>query len=110
MIKRLKDSALSRAIALAVNRKIRLFGRVERLRLNTEEKSIEMELTLKGERETLRATIRNYRIVREEERYFLSAGELATSREWIDIAVREYLGPLRVELPEKYAKMIERIF
>ena len=49
MLKALKDKALSKAIETAINLKIKEFGKMLKLNLNSLKKTIELELMLKGE-------------------------------------------------------------
>ena len=106
MLREIKDKALSRCIAFAFNSRLKKFGKIIHLELESQKRSIEMEILLKGEREPLRAEITRYDILKEEGKYFLTIRKIVTSREWINLLAEEYLEGERIELPEHYGKML----
>jgi len=108
MIARLKDKALSQAIAYAINRKIEKFGTVSSLRIDSVEKRIGMELELRGEPGPIHLTVHGYQLLESEGHFFLAAERIESSREWIDIAAREYLRGQRVEIPQRFAGVIRK--
>jgi hypothetical protein len=109
MIRRLKDRALSHGITLALNTKLQRFGRVLHMEIDTQEKSIEMELALRGEREPIHLRVQRYAIRQEGERFLLVGEGIVTSREWINELIDAHLPEPSVEIPERYAKMLAAI-
>jgi len=109
VILRLKDQAISKALALAINAKISSYGSVTKLRLNSCSRIIEVELDLKGEVMPLRLTLRDYRFVHREGKLYLSIGTIESSRRWIESLADDYLRNREVELPERYGKLIEKL-
>ena len=109
MIRKIKDKTLSQGIALAVDAKIKRYGKMLKLELDSKDKSIRMEILLKGEIEPLHVQIRRYEILEEEGRHYLLAEEIHTSREWINVIAQEYLASRRFEIPQQYAKMLKLI-
>ena len=109
MIRKIKDKTLSQGVALALNAKIKRYGKMLKLELDSKEKSIRMEILLKGESEPLHVHVRHYEILEEEGRHYLLAEEIHTSREWINTVAREYLSGQRFEIPEQYAKMLKLV-
>jgi hypothetical protein len=101
-----RDKALSKGVELAVNSRIRRFGKVLKFQLDSREKTIELEILLKGEHEPLRVTVERYEIVEEGGRYYLLAENIVTSREWINTVAESYLVGQRFEIPERYAKIL----
>ncbi|WP_457571734.1 hypothetical protein [Desulfovulcanus sp.] len=77
--------------------------------LNSELKTIKFEVLLKGEIEPLMITINNYEIFTENDKYFIRAKEITTSREWINIIAEQYLKEQNFEIPEQFAKMLKII-
>jgi len=107
MIGRIKDKALSRCIAFAFRTKIGSFATMRDFRLDTRGKRIEMLLLLKGEETPMHIVIEEYEIVREDGEYFLRAGRIVSSKEWINEMAALYLRKLRLPIPEQYAKMLK---
>jgi hypothetical protein len=102
----LKDRALSKGVELAINARLKRFGKMLRFQLDSQKKTIELEVLLKGERDPLRVTVEHYEILREGEKYYLLAERIVTSREWINTVAENYLAGQRFEIPERYAKML----
>ncbi|WP_457607854.1 hypothetical protein [Nitratifractor sp.] len=109
MIGSIKDSALSRALALAMGTYLQEVGEVRDLRLDTREKNIELTLLLRGEPAPVSLRVESYEIVEEEGRYYLRAGKLSCSREWIELIAARHLPKLRIEIPARYAKMLKKV-
>jgi len=104
MFKSLKDKALSKAVIAAVNLE---YGKMLKLNLDSTNKTIELEIMLKGEKEPLKVFVNSYEISEEDGKYFLYAKDIKTSREWINIIAENYLKGEKIELPEKIAKTLQ---
>ena len=107
MFRGLKDKALSKSLEVAINFKIKEYGEMLKLNLDSQNKTIEFTIILKGEKEALEVFINNYEISEEEGKYYLYAKDIKTSREWINIVAENYLKGEKVELPEKIAKTLQ---
>jgi hypothetical protein len=77
------------------------------LKVDSETKSLSMELMLKGEFEQLNVAIGKYSIIEEDDKLFLKIEELSTNREWLNIIIDTYLKENKIELPKKYASLLE---
>jgi hypothetical protein len=77
------------------------------LKVDSETKSLSMELMLKGEFEQLKVAIGKYSIIEEDDKLFLKIEELSTNREWLNIIIDTYLKENKIELPKKYASLLE---
>lgn len=104
-----KDKALSVAILSILNKKIKLFGHVSDLKLNTNKKTIKLNVELKGELEPLLVVVNRYEIKEIEEKYYLIVYDIETSREWINLLSKEYFSSKKFEIPEKFVKTIKII-
>ena len=109
MIRKLKDRTLSRGLLLLFNTRMKSLGEILELRLDSGGKRIELEILLRGEREPIRVRVEGYTIRQEGDHYLLGAEEIVTSREWINHLAERYLQERKVEIPERYAKMLMRI-
>jgi hypothetical protein len=103
----LKDKALSKSLETVINLKIKEYGKMLKLNLNSKEKSIDCEIMLKGEKEPLQVYVNNYIISEEDGKFHLYAEDIKISREWINIVVENYLKNQKIELPEKIAKTLQ---
>ena len=105
MIHTLRDKTVSKCAAYLFNARIKEFGNLLAFELNSKKRTIEMEIILKGETEPLHVLIRNYKIIQEGEKSFITAEQIDTSREWINTAVERYSKKLHLEIPAEYAKI-----
>jgi hypothetical protein len=109
MFRGLKDKALSKSLEFAINQKIKDYGKMLKLNLNSKDKTIEFEIMLKGEKESLIVYIDNYMISEENGKFHLYAEDVRTSREWINIVAENYLKNQKIEVPDKIAKTLQTL-
>ena len=107
MFGKLKDKALSKSLEVAINLKIKEYGEMLKLNLNSKEKTIEFEVMLKGEKEPLKVYVNEYVVSEEDGKHYLFAKDIKTSREWINVVAENYLKGEKVEIPEKIAKTLQ---
>ncbi len=77
--------------------------------LDSENKSIDMEVLLEGETEALSVKVERYELAEEDGKYFLKIFGLETSRAWINTLAGTYLEGKTFEIPEEHAKMLKVI-
>ena len=65
MFKKIKDVALSKGVKMAINNQIKEYGKMLKLNLDSNQKSIEMEVLLDGEHEPLKVHVKNYEMTEE---------------------------------------------
>ncbi len=104
-----KDVALSIAIKNIVSSKIDKFGEVSKLELDSQLKTMLVEVELKGDTSPLEVVVEKYSIEERDEAYFLKIHEVKTSREWLNIVIKEYIDSQEFELPSKYIKLIKAV-
>ena len=104
-----KDKALSKAILTILNKKLKKFGIISELKLDTKSKKITFKVGLKGELEPLLVTVHRYEIREIEEKYYLVAHDIETSREWINLLAKEYFDNEKFEIPKKLVKMTKAV-
>lgn len=76
-------------------------------RLDSEKKVIQIEMMLKGEADTIKFQIGKYKIIDEEGKVFIEISELVTNREWMNVAIANFLPDKRIEVPAKYRKALD---
>jgi hypothetical protein len=68
---------------------LKQYGRMTTLEVDKESKTIHADLDLKGETESIRITLSNYRLIQEAGKNpVLEFGAIGTSREWLDILLK----------------------
>jgi hypothetical protein len=68
---------------------LKKYGKLAKLEVDKESKAINADLDLKGEKEGIRITLSNYRLIQEEGKNpVLEFGAIGASREWIDVLLK----------------------
>ena len=68
---------------------LKKYGRMTRLQIDRENKTLNADLDLKGEKEGIRIAFSNYRLIQEEgENPVFEPGTVAVSREWLDALLK----------------------
>jgi hypothetical protein len=67
---------------------LKKYGRMTRLEVDKESKTINADLDLKGEKEGIRITLSNYRLIQEGKNPVLEFGVIGASREWLDVLLK----------------------
>ncbi len=76
-------------------------------RLDSESKVIQVEMMLKGEDEPIKFQVGKYDIIEEDGKVFVEVSELVTNREWMNLAINNYLPSKKIEIPAQYKKMLD---
>jgi len=109
LLNRGKDVALSIGIKKVVNLKIKKYGEVLKLDFNSETKTIDVEVALKGERELLKVFVDKYSIKEEHGKHYLEVNHITSSREWITSVLEKYVNNEKFEIPNEYVKVLKAV-
>jgi len=109
LFSKIKDKTLSAGAKLAINAQVKEYGKMLKLNLNSQEKSIELEVLLDGEKESLTVKVDNYTLDEDQGKFFLKIYGVQTSRAWINTIASSYLEGKAFEIPAEYAKMLKVI-
>jgi len=104
-----KDKAVSMAIEKTVNYKIQEFGKMLKFNLDSKNKKMSLEIMLDGEKEELHVEVNNYMIHEEDEKSYLVAENITTSRAWINTVAAQYLSGQKFEIPTEYVKILKMV-
>ncbi len=106
---RFKDYGISKGGEHLARYYLRDYGQVLNFKVDTQDKDVEFELLLHGEDAPIRAELHNYAIEHEGEKSFVSFKGATTSREWIDTLCTKYFLGRRFEIPQEYARLLEKM-
>ncbi len=101
------DNTVAVGLKQIINEKIKSFGHVEKLLLNSGQKRLEIALQLRGETEPLRVTVTNYELVKYGDSAVVLIKELNTSKEWVNALWLERIKQFKFEIPPQYASMVK---
>src|SRR6185369_4557849 len=85
-----KDSGASAAIQRWLSRELADYGEVLDFKINSRERSAELHVLLKGEREKLTIQIDAYELISEDKDYIVVKRARA-SREWLNAVLRNFV-------------------
>ena len=94
-----KDAMTSRAAQAFANSRIQRYGRVDRLKIDSGKRQLEVVCSLDGEVEPITVRVERYEIHEESGKRFFEAQALSCSRPWLQRALEDYAIGRRVELP-----------
>jgi hypothetical protein len=95
----IKDRMTEQAALMYLNGNVlSAYGHATYLRINSAERTLSIEVELKGESAPVHVDIAGYDISQDGDRYFIDVKEVRTSREWLTAAAKDRFskGPLEV--------------
>ncbi|MBC8094804.1 MAG: hypothetical protein H7Y43_03220 [Akkermansiaceae bacterium] len=105
-----KDRLMEQAALSFLNSQVLApFGQATSLRMDSNAKTIRVELDLKGETAPVMIEITGYEVFNEGDRFFLSARSASTSREWLTALANAQLCGKRIEIPEQAGRWLTRM-
>lgn len=99
IITRPKDALLSTCIKPFIQTKLKPYGTMTSLNIDSVAKSIDITLDLKGEPAPVEIHVRNYQLVETHGNTSIRIGEIETSREWINRLLQAYLPEEQKTIP-----------
>ena len=106
MLQAIKDKTLSTGAKIAINQQIKDYGEVVKLNLNSQFKSMVIEIRLDGESENLVVRAKHYEITEDNH---LKVSGITTSRAWINILASQYLEGKEFKIPNEYAQILRTL-
>jgi len=88
-------------VRLAANTKLRSIGEMTELSIDTKTKRARVRLELLGEKEPIDVEILRYRLKEKGETTYITIEEATSSREWLTVALREFVVGQDLAIPAK---------
>ena len=106
----LKDRLFETVALPILNRSVLApYGTAKDLKLNSQDRTAEIVLELRGEREPLHVRVGRYELSRLGEDTFVTIRDVETSRAWMtELAARNVVGRA-FKIPREFAGMIEKL-
>lgn len=86
---------------LAINAKLRSIGEMTEFSIDTKTKRARLRLELLGEKEAIDVEILRYTLKQKGETTYITIEEATSSREWLTVALREFLVGQDLAIPAK---------
>jgi hypothetical protein len=103
ILKKQKDKIISKALQSFVNFLITDYGKLIDFGINSNDKTIFLKVSLKGEKEVLNIDFSNYSIVTEHKNTYFQFDSIRTSREWMNILFDKKLSDIfkenKIQIP-----------
>ena len=97
------------AVAMLNQSLLRPYGMLTKLKMDTQRRSIEAELELKGETQPVRIQIHEYELKESGDELYFLIRNVSTSREWLTTLARDLVVDKPFEVPasvKKYLPMV----
>ena len=99
--RRSKDATLAFTARIAINSKLKGIGEMTELAIDTKTRRVRVRLELLGEAEPIEVEITKYDLKNDDSGARLIIEEATASREWLAVALREFVVGRTIELPAK---------
>jgi hypothetical protein len=107
VLHRSKDATLAFTARVAINTKLRSIGEMTELSIDTKNKRVRVRLELLGEQEPIDVDILRYSLKEKGETTCITIEEVASSREWLTVALREFVVGQDLALPAKAGAVLK---
>ena len=101
VLHRSKDATLAFAVRLATNAKLRSIGEMTELSIDTKTKRVRARVELLGEKEPIEVEILRYTLKEKGETTYITIEEATSSREWLTVALREFVVGQDLAIPAR---------
>jgi hypothetical protein len=86
---------------VAINAKLRSIGEMTELSVDTKTKQVRVRLELVGEKEPIDVEILRYSLKEKGETTYITIEEATSSRQWLTVALREFIVGQDLAIPAK---------
>jgi hypothetical protein len=101
-----RDRALSAALKKILEPRVRRYGHLTRITLDSSQRSLLAEVLLHGETDPVTLSIGRYDIVSEGGRRFLVMHDIRASREWLERLAQDFLEGRIVRIPTTLERVL----
>jgi hypothetical protein len=98
---------LAFTVRVAINTKLRSIGQMTELSIDTKKKLIRVRLELLGENEPIDVEILRYSLQQKGETTCITIEEVTSSREWLTLALREFVVGQDLPIPAKAGAVLK---
>jgi hypothetical protein len=106
-LRRSKDATLAFTTRVAVNSKLKGIGEMTELSIDTKKRRVRLRVELVGEAEPIEVEITKYNLENNDSGARLTIEEATASREWLAVALREFVVGRTIEIPAKAVALLK---
>ena len=101
---------MEKTVAGILNQRfLKPYGKLTELKVNSTNKSLQLELELKDEPQKLRIYVRRYELIEQSGEMQFLIKEISISREWINALAQEFVLNKPYPVPPEMARLIPMI-
>jgi len=108
-ISRLKDAALEKGLLLFLRPKLRRYGELRHLTLDTSKKILTAEIDLLGDPAPLTISQARYELEKDGEHLFLIVHDVKVSNQWIQNLVEDHFAQVRLKVPDSMGALLKQL-
>jgi len=105
-VRGIKDGAIAISLKAFVNDKFAEYGEITDLAIDTQANRLTAKAMMRGERESVSATVEKYEILRECNDNFIVLCSFSSSRTWLTILLNKLFSNKRYKLPGTVSKFL----
>jgi hypothetical protein len=106
---RQKDSSTSFILERVLQSAFAKYGRMLNFYIDSRQRTAQVEVLLKGEKEALTIIVQDYELVTDEAGSHMLVKKATASREWVQVLINEFLIGKKFPIPAKYASMVKLV-
>ena len=77
--------------------------------IDSRNKTAQLEILLKGERDPIRFTLEEYELVTEGVETYITVKRVRASREWVDALLEEWVRGKKILVPDRMVTMVRML-
>ena len=77
--------------------------------IDSRNKTVQLEVLLKGEQQPITLTVEEYELRNEDGAFYFVINKATASREWVGVAVQEFLVGKKFRIPDNYSGMVKLV-
>jgi hypothetical protein len=109
VLHRTKDAGTSFLASQKLASLLEPYGRMLNFSIDSQLKSIHLEVLLKGESSPISIMVRDYEIREKEGRMYITARRVDASREWVKALLQDFVQGKEVAIPPKLQNMLKLV-
>jgi hypothetical protein len=106
---RQKDSSASLVIKRFVQKTISRYGDMINFNIDSRNKTVQLEVLLKGEQQPITLTVEEYELRNEDGAVYFVIKKATASREWVGVAVQHFWVGKKFRIPDNYSGMVKLV-
>jgi hypothetical protein len=108
-ITRLKDTALQKGLVFFLRPKLKRYGELHHITLDTSKKILTAEIVLLGDPTPLTVSQARYQLEKDGACLFLIIRDIKVSKPWIQHLIEDHFPEVRLRVPESLRGLLNRL-